>query len=352
MEIRPEKITLAREARGLTQKELSQRLDIVQGTLSKIEQGLQNASDDFLKKLSEILNFPISFFSLSNKVHSPDVIYFRKRLTLPKKTTMKIEAKINVIRIVVERLLENVELVEPDIPSWDVQENGPPLMAAKFLRSKWKIPRGRIENLTSLLEQKGIIIIPLDFESSKIDGISMISERHHPIVFLNSLMPNDRQRLSLAHELGHLIMHFGKVVAFDRDLEKEAFEFASELLVPGQEFGNLSSPIDLRFLANQKLYWKVSMASLLYKVKDLHMATDNQLRYLWSQMSTLGYKSAEPNEFDLPKENPSIAKEMLNIHLKDLNFSKEDLTSITCLYWNELEKLLIGQNQTNLKVIR
>ena len=299
MEIKSDKITLAREARGLTQKELSQRLDIVQGTLSKIEQGLQNASDDFLRKLSDILSFPINFFSIDNKIHSPDVIYFRKRLVLPKKVTMKVEAKMNIIRIVVERLLKNVDLVEPEIPNWDVSENGSPTKAAQFVRSKWKIPKGRIDNLTSILEQKGIIIIPLDFESSKIDGISMLTEKAYPIIFLNNVMPNDRQRLSLAHELGHLILHFGKIVAQDRDLEKEAFEFASEFLVPGQEFKNISSPIDLRFLANQKLYWKVSMASLLYRVSDLGLATPNQLRYLWSQISALGYKTVEPSV--LPK---------------------------------------------------
>lgn len=352
MEINPEKITLAREARGLTQKELSLKLDIVQGTLSKIEQGLQNVSDDLLNKLSEILGFPISFFSLSNKVHSPDVIYFRKRLALPKKTTMKAEARMNIIRIVIERLLENVEITEPDIPSWDVLENGPPKLAAQFLRSKWKIPKGRIDNLTLLMEEKGIIVIPLDFESKKIDGISMLSEKIYPIVFLNSIMPSDRQRLSLAHELGHLVMHFGKLVSFERDLEKEAFEFASEFLVPGIEFKNLSSPIDLRFLANQKLYWKVSMASLLFRVKDLKMATDNQLRYLWSQMSTLGYKTSEPIEFDIPKENPTMVKDIFDVHFNDLNYNKDEISSLTCLYWNELEKLLSPDQKIPLRIIR
>lgn len=351
MDIKPDKITLAREARGLTQKELSKRLDIVQGTLSKIEQGLQNTSDELLIKLSEVLKFPSSFFTVSHKVHSPDVIYFRKRLTLPKKTTMKAEARMNIIRIVIEKLLENVELTEPDIPNWYVEENGSPKLAAQFLRSKWKIPKGRIDNLIEIVEDKGILTILLDFESPKIDGISMFSDKGYPIIFLNNIMPSDRQRLSLAHELGHLIMHFGKVVDLNRDIEKEAMEFASEFLVPGQEFKNLQTAIDLRFLANQKLYWKVSMASLLYRVKDLNMATENQIRYLWSQMAALGYKTSEPVELNIPKENPSLIKDIFNIHFKELNYTKEELSSLTCIYWNELENLLIQDNKTHLRIL-
>ena len=79
MEIYPEKIILAREARGITQEELSKKLKITQGTLSKIEQDFQKISEDLLNRLSEVLMFPTGFFSLSNKVHSPDIIYFRKR---------------------------------------------------------------------------------------------------------------------------------------------------------------------------------------------------------------------------------------------------------------------------------
>ena len=165
-------------------------------------------------------------------------------------------------------------------------------------------------------------------------------------------MPSDRQRFSLAHEIGHLVMHFGKVVDLNRDLEKEAMEYASEFLVPGQEFKNIQTTIDLRFLANQKLYWRVSMASLLYRVKDLYMATENQIRYLWSQMSALGYKTTEPVELTTPKENPSLINDIFDVHIKELNYSKEELSSLTSLYWSELENLLIQENKTHLRIIK
>ena len=56
-------LILARESRGLTQSGLAKLLSIPQGKLSKIESSvINNMPEDFLSKLSNILDYPEPFF--------------------------------------------------------------------------------------------------------------------------------------------------------------------------------------------------------------------------------------------------------------------------------------------------
>ncbi|WP_420915382.1 helix-turn-helix domain-containing protein [Burkholderia glumae] len=55
-------IVLAREARELTQNALARELNVTQGSLSKIEGGITAPNSDFIRRLSEVLQFPESFF--------------------------------------------------------------------------------------------------------------------------------------------------------------------------------------------------------------------------------------------------------------------------------------------------
>lgn len=80
--INPEMIVLARESRGLTQKELAENIDITQGALSKIEKGLQTPLMENLEKIAFKLNYPLSFFEQSNKVFSFFPLIASKRVTL------------------------------------------------------------------------------------------------------------------------------------------------------------------------------------------------------------------------------------------------------------------------------
>ena len=59
----PAMFVIAREARGLTQNALAERLGIKQAAVSKIENGVQAASDAVVAAYVRELNFPASFSS-------------------------------------------------------------------------------------------------------------------------------------------------------------------------------------------------------------------------------------------------------------------------------------------------
>ncbi|MFK2323632.1 ImmA/IrrE family metallo-endopeptidase [Bacteroides fragilis] len=133
-------------------------------------------------------------------------LYFRRKLSLSAKTIDSFVAKSRIIKFALDDLFNAVDLPVYDIGTYDPNEFSPQDIADK-IRYKLKVFRGPVPNLTALLENHGIVIWKMDFETDKIDGLSTVTNSGQNIIFLNSQMPNDRIRFSLAHELGHMIMH-------------------------------------------------------------------------------------------------------------------------------------------------
>jgi Zn-dependent peptidase ImmA (M78 family) len=341
-------LILARESRGLNQSELAEKTGLPQSTISRIEHGfVAKVDDETINTLSSYLNYPKSFFNQSFNIF-PHNLYYRKRLKVNAKTINKAEAIMNIYRANVQSLLKSVDLPETNIPIIDETRDGKPDRVAMYLRQFWKIPKGPIMDLTKLLEGKGIIIIPLDFDTEHIEGLSMITDTGNYIIFLNNAFPGDRQRLTLAHELGHLIMHLSSVNGVDEnvDVEKEAFLFASEFLMPKNEIAhNYKTRLTINKLIDLKRYWKVSMQAILKWGQELGEVDYNRARYLWAQFNTMGIKKKEP--FDLPKEKPSLLQEIINMHYsKDIGFTKKELADILCLSVKEFEQKYATERPT------
>ena len=316
-------VTLARETRGYTQKKLAELIEISQGSMSKIEQGLCLVPDDVLEKLSKSLDFPIEFFFEPEYIYPPSSPFHRKRASLQKKIQAQIEAEANIRRIHINKLLKSAEIVDTKIIHEDIDNLGlSPAESASKIRYYWKLPKGPIENVTTVLENFGIIIAYCDFKSQLLDGFSFCVDDNHPIIFINSNAPNDRIRFTLSHEVGHIIMHRIPTP----EMEKEANDFAAEFLMPSNEIKQHLYEPTLEKLAGLKRYWKVSIASLIYRAKSLKTITYNQERYLWTQYNAAGYRRKEPVE--LPKETPSIIQDLINLHLNDLGYSEEELSKI------------------------
>ncbi len=92
------------------------------------------------------------------------------------------------------------------------------------------VPRGPIDNMVELIEENGGIIIHCDFGTDLIDAMSQRIDGLPTLFFVNVNAPADRVRFTLAHELGHMVMHTISVRS-DEEMENEADEFAGELFV-------------------------------------------------------------------------------------------------------------------------
>src|SRR5260370_2681827 len=77
--------------------------------------------------------------------------------------------------------------------------------------------------------------------------------------------------------------------------ERQADQFAGELLMPGADIrGSLKGGLDLGRLIELKAEWRVSMAAIARRAHTLGAISDWQYRQLNVELSTLGYRTAEP----------------------------------------------------------
>lgn len=337
----PEMLTLAREYRGISQSALSEEAGLSQGHLSKFEHGLIVPDDRALQSLADALELPVGFFKQSGTVvGSPMSIHamFRKRASVGKRAVSGVVAQLNIRLFNLRAFLRAVD-IEPTLPLPDYEiegEHGSPEQIAEKVRRAWKLQDGPIENLARLVEAAGIVIFWCDFGPASIDGVSLQLPDLPPCVFLNKDRPADRVRFSLAHELGHLVMH-----AQPSDtMEDEANQFASALLMPRRAFAaSCARRIDIGELARLKMLWRVSMQAALYRAKSIGILSDNQSSYLWRQMSSLGYRKCEPANTEFAHDQPSIVRDLLKAHREGLGYSLSDLAAATNLSKGDFERL-------------
>ena len=329
-------LTLARDSRAMTQAELADRIGLGQGTLSKYETGVLEPPEDFIPDLGTALGYPEPFFFQPGLPYGFPPFHYRKRKKLSAKSLGRIVAEMNIRRLHVGRLLisygkgGNRYIPEIDRDEYQGRTRKPFNVedAARTVRENWLLPNGPITNMVELIEENGGIVIPCDFGSDLIDAMSQRIDGMPALFFVNVNAPADRVRLTLAHELAHMVLH---TTAFrsDEEMEKEADEFAGAFLLPADEIRSHLRRFDLPHLANLKAHWKVSMAALAVRADRLHLVTPYQSKMFWIQMSKLGYRKREP--VDLPSECPRLLGDMVQYHRRDLGYSVADMARMLCL---------------------
>lgn len=318
-------LEIARLIRGYTQKEAAELLGISQGKLSKAEIGAQSLDESVIQCISSSYDFPIDFFYLDND-NSPDGhLYFRRKLSITGKELSKLLSKVKILKRMIDTLFVSIDVPDCTLKSYDTKLDSPEEIAQK-VRYSLKIYNGKIPNLANLLEANGIIVFPFDFETDKIDGLSVITSMGYKIIFSNSSMPEDRKRFSLAHELGHLVMHFDTAPQFEETVEEEANRFAAEFLLPTEEIVKELSYLNFEKLGMLKKKWNVSMRAILHKAKTIGCIDDKTYRNFQINFSKKGYNKKEP--ILLPIERPTFIKDTIQLFKNELGYDDVDLCNL------------------------
>ncbi|HFJ4332818.1 TPA: ImmA/IrrE family metallo-endopeptidase [Serratia liquefaciens] len=351
--IRPEMIELRRRMLGLSQKDLASRISMSQGTLSKIEQGLKPVTDEQVECLAGALNCPSSFFSLPERLYGGPISansMFRKKASVGIKVLDRLIAEINVRIGHIRKLLQFVDF-EPEfaMPYYDPEDyDGHVEEIAKNVRRAWYMPSGPIRNLVEVMERAGCIIIDCDMDDTGLSGVSYNLPGMPPLVFMNKNQPLDRYRFTLAHELGHLIMHKTP----NPSMEDEANNFASEFLMPAKDIASVLRGMTIEKAAYLKPSWRVSMGALIYRAKTLGMLTAGQNDYIWRQMSSRGFRTNEPIKLEPLGEKPTLLDELFE-HLKqELNYEPEEISQVFSLNFSELQSLYTLKSSHGLRLVQ
>jgi len=334
-------LRVARQLRGFQQGEAAQRLGISQAMLSRIENKLAGLTEDIIDRAAVVYEMPRTFFTQTDTVLGAPVSVhpmWRKKAAVSAREMDQIVAELNVRLMHLRRLLQAVEVESTyRIPSLPVDEFDSVERIAALVRAQWQMPAGPVQNLTRALEAAGVVVVHSDMAGSAVDGVTFSAPGLPPLIVLNVNQPADRMRFTLAHELGHLVMHRTQPT---QQMEGQANEFASYFLMPTQDIRPyFARRIDLRLLAELKPLWRVSMASLLMRARSIGLLAYNQERYLWQQFSLAKIRLNEPPELNFPPEMATVLPELIEAHIRQLGYSITDLAGMLHLQPRELRSL-------------
>lgn len=337
---RPEMVGLRRRMLGFSQGELEASTGISQAAISKIEQGLREPSPEQIDKFAQALNCLDSFFFQAEREYGPPISahpMYRKKASVGQKVLDKVIAELSVRLGHARVLLQSVDF-EPELklPHYDADDYASCIEdVADMVRRAWYVPRGPIRSLIEFVERAGILVILSDMDAARIDGVSYQVAGMPPVIFLNRNLPADRQRFSLAHELGHLVLHSFPTP----EMEQQADQFAAAFLMPREDIASELKDMTLAKAAQLKPFWRVSMGSLIFRASTLGKIDSGSSSYLCRQMAVRGFRTREPASLDFPSEKPTLANALFTNLIEAMGYTNEDLERSLHLSFNEIAEL-------------
>lgn len=305
------RIKQLRLAKGLSLEALSDSMGgiVTKQALSKYELGLSTPSAPVLNQLARTLG--VKAMELwARPTSTVRFLGYRKRKSLPKKWQETFEADVSrklEERFKLQEYCCNDVLFDLPVHSFVIKTEEDAERAAEALREKWRLGVDPISDLTAVLEAHLVHVIEYD-APEKFDGISATVEGEDGEVRAAAVVcrlgcAGERQRLSLSHELGHVVIKpVGGI-----DEEKAAFRFGGAFLAPRpcleREVGKARTKIRLEELLILKRRFGISIQALLRRLLDIGIINHSQFRWWCMFIAKMKWRKTEPEP--LPPEKPS-----------------------------------------------
>ena len=347
-----QRLKLARAAAGLSLRDLSARIGnrVTAQAIGKYERNESMPGSGVLIALADALDISVDYLTGDQEMVLEAVEFRRKKIT-SRREESQVEAKVLHFLeryLMVEELLDlpTVEWHSPREAPYPVRDVSEADRAARSLRNHWGLGNDPIPNLVELLEEQGIKVLAVDL--TNIDGLTARVRRAGkgsvPVIVVNRMEWGERQRFTLAHELGHMVM----AVKAKLDEEKAAHRFAGAFLMPADalwaEIGKHRTAIGWGEFFELKKLFGASIQAITYRCKDLGIFSAALFQRLFNDFDRFGWRSP-PYEEPLAREkgeepkrfkrltfralaegaiSEAKAAELLNISVQDLNRRMED----------------------------
>ncbi|MGM0524351.1 MAG: helix-turn-helix domain-containing protein [Bacillota bacterium] len=181
------------------------------------------------------------------------------------------------------------------------------------------------DDLLFLIEKSGVFV----FEKAigdDIDAYSLWTKTERPYIILGNLKRSSvRRNFDIAHELGHLLLHYK--VAFThldrkehKTLEKEANLFAGAFLLPEAAFladiKTVINPKNPDAYLDLKKKWKTSLQILGYRAAHLGILDAKEHRNFYAAMHRKGYLKQEPLDDIILIQKPQKTRSIFDLVFK------------------------------------
>lgn len=266
-----------------TIEQLSDKAGIGKSTLSNILNARSDTSISILDKIAKALNIT------TEKLLAPKPELKSLRFRTMKTMSAREKAAMENLLYEAAQWIQDYSKFSEDHPStqkFDLLniQNTDPIVVAKLVRQIWKIADNEvILNFEDYIFNSGIKILGIPFGYKKTFGLSIGIPDGGPAIVINTdpSISGERKIYTLAHELGHLLLHkdrYGVRIEEDSDIDKEeekqADIFASHLLMPQEGFETFYKQTQSLGLVDCvlkiKRHFKVSYMTVLMRIHETY----------------------------------------------------------------------------------
>lgn len=355
VEVYGERLRDARVIQKLKSGVVAQNAGLSPERYSRIENSLSSTVDELrARRLAMAVGFSVDF--LSTRPITPvqrGSLLFRAKKGMTRGEEDQLVAWSRLIGDLLSCACAHVRMPFVRIPR--PGDGVSPQQAAQMTREALGIKlREPIAHLVRVIERAGVYVARLDFAAE-------LHARHHdafstwvgpaidwPLVVVRGSAGWERSRLSVAHELGHLVLHHTRR---EGDLEAEAFEFAAEFLLPTpmlrEEWPMQPTVLGLLALKHR---WGMSLAALIEHGhrnglldNDTRMSLYKQLSNRRDRTTGQSWRVTEPGWNDRKAERPKLIGKVAETAFETVG-SAQELGDASCHWRGDLmRQMLAGQ---------
>lgn len=328
-----------RESFNLSRKDLGDKLNVSEQSIWQYESNIVTPKFENLNALRRIFGVDINYFQREkpvSKVVSSQYIAYRSNLKTSVKSTDRETVYVSVVDDFINNLLKKVTLPDPIINDLylevnNMRQNGSTIdEIAHIVREHLNID-SQNKILIAAIEKAGVFVFERTLNKD-VDAYSTWTEFDRPYIILGKNKSAVRRMIDIAHELGHILLHKNQSFSEEntpeiRKIEKEAFQFASALLLDQSDFEEkftkyVKDPTNPNDYLKLKEYYYVSIGALEMRARNLGLITSKQSGYFWGKLTKYGYKNQEPLDDKLPLIVPgkiyAIFSMLSRAQIKDL----------------------------------
>ena len=299
------RIRQARVSAGLSVQNVSVTVGVSRNAVYKWERGEDAPRQSILIKLARLFRVDMDFFFREVHVEMCASAY-RRKASLAKKVQDCVEARIASElekQIFVDSLFAERKSPKFSVGSYRIESLPDVENAADQLRTSWGLGFDPIGSVVSAVEEHGVKVVMIDGVEG-FDGFSCVANESIPVIAIPMGVSGDRQRFTLASELGHMVLDTAPEV----DEEKAAHRFAGAFLAPQKavvnELGPRRSRLDIDELAILKRSYGISMQAWARRAFDLGIIQRAAYESLFRTFSARGWRREEPGPA-VPEERPA-----------------------------------------------
>lgn len=270
-------------------------------SISEVTSRIKSIKEEELRDYEEGRNFPsyAKLELLANLYNRPLIYFFFK--TIPEEEKLSVAFRSvemqsgRKLSLQVRSMIERAELYRLNLSEMDIQtrhlsfsrcleddmiNTGEQLI--KWLRKKLDLPLSKqknefkradllLEYIRETLYDLGIYVFKDSFKADDVSGLCLYDNKY-PIILLNNKTSFTRQIFTVFHEIYHLFCKETNVYYLDYDNEKACDQFASEFLIPAEDFSTYisgkKSCEDLDFIGELAKVYVVSPAAIAYRLLE------------------------------------------------------------------------------------